>query len=135
MASPAAPQTPIQRLVASRAVRSGYTSAVVHLVALIGLALFWIDGREPPRPRPIFIAFADAADPGAEPAAMAGAAAAEAVMPGPPAAPEPAVADTTVADAAPPEPAVAPDPAAREPEPLVPVPPATVGVVAARPVA
>ncbi|MFM8985267.1 MAG: prenyltransferase/squalene oxidase repeat-containing protein [Planctomycetia bacterium] len=135
MASPAAPQTPIQWLVASRVVRSGYTSAVVHLVALISLALFWIDGREPPRPRPIFIAFADAADPGAEPAAMAGAAAAEAVMPGPPAAPEPAVADTALADAALPEPAVPPDPPAREPEPLVPIPPATVGAVAARPVA
>ena len=52
--------TGIQRLVASPAVRSGYTSAVVHMLALIGLALLWSDGREPPRPRPIVIAISAA---------------------------------------------------------------------------
>ena len=44
--------TGIQRLVASPTVRSGYASAVVHLLALVGLALFWMDRREPPRSRP-----------------------------------------------------------------------------------
>ncbi len=114
--------------------RSGYTSAVVHLVALIGLALFWIDGREPPRPRPILIAFADAVEPAAEPAAMAGAVAAEAVMPGPPAAPEPVVADTVIAGAALPEPAIAADPVATLPALPVPVAVADLDVAAVRPV-
>jgi len=108
--------TGIQRLVASPTVRSGYTSLVVHLLVLIGLALFWIDRREPPRPRPIVIAMADAS----EPADEIGADAAEAVMPGPPAAEPPPVAPLAAAD---PEPLPAAEPVTPPdmPVPLVPV--------------
>jgi hypothetical protein len=108
--------TGIQRLVASPTVRSSYTSLVVHLLVLIGLALFWIDRREPPRPRPIVIAMADAS----EPADEVGTDAAEAVMPGPPAAEPPSVAPLAAAD---PEPLPAAEPVTppEMPVPLVPV--------------
>ena len=62
MEMPADTPTGIQRLVASPTVRSGYTSAVVHLLVLIGLAVLWIDRRTPPRPRPIVIAISANAD-------------------------------------------------------------------------
>jgi hypothetical protein len=116
--------TGIQRLVASPTVRSGYTSAVVHMLALIGLALFWIDARESPRPRPIVIAISDATAADDE----IGAAAAEAIMPGPPADPPP-VAPLATDTPAPvdPAPATLPD----MPVPLVPVEPVA-PVVAAR---
>jgi hypothetical protein len=108
--------TGIQRLVASPTVRSGYMSAVVHMLALIGLALFWIDGREPPRPRPIVIAISDASTADDE----GGAAAAEAVMPGPPASSPQPVVPLATAD---PEPVLDPEPAAAAdvPVPLAPV--------------
>jgi hypothetical protein len=106
----------IQRLVTSPTVRSGYTSAVVHLLVLIGLALLWIDRREPPRPRPIVIAIAEAANADDE----IGAAAAEALMPGPPAADPPPVAPLAASE---PEPPPVPEPAPAAHEPLVPVEP------------
>jgi len=106
--------TGIQRLVASPTVRSGYTSAVVHLLVLIGLALLWIDRRPPPRPRPIVIAIAAATDAAAE----SGAAAAAALMPGPPAAAPPPVVPLAAAE---PELPPAPEPAVT-PESPVPVP-------------
>jgi hypothetical protein len=104
--------TGIQRLVASPAVRSGYTSTLVHLLALIGLALLWIDGREPPRPQPIVITITEATAADDE----IGAAAAEAIMPGPPDDPPPVAIDE-------PEPPVDPPPATPPdmPVPLVPV--------------
>ena len=108
--------TGIQRLVASPTVRSGYASAVVHLLALVGLALFWMDRREPPRPRPILIMISDATDAAAE----IGASAAEAILPGPPAAAPQPVVPLANAD---PEPLLDPEPAAPVdvPSPLVPV--------------
>jgi hypothetical protein len=105
--------TGIQRLVASPTVRSGYTSAVVHMLALIGLALFWIDGREPPRPRPIVIALSAAPE-----SDESGAAAAEAIMPGAPASDAQPVVPLATAD---PEPIPAPEPVADVPVPLVPM--------------
>lgn len=107
--------TGIQRLVTSPTVRSGYTSAVVHLLVLIGLALLWIDRREPPRPRPIVIAIIEATDADAE----IGAAAAEALMPGPPAADPSPLAATNPEPLLVPKPTVPPE----APVPLVPVEP------------
>jgi len=125
MAMPDDTPTGIQRLVASPAVRSGYTSAVVHLLVLIGLALLWIDRRTPPPPRPIVIAIAAATDTADE----IGAAAAEAVMPGPPAAAPPPVAPLAASE---PETPLVPEPAAA-PESTVPlVPVETVAAVVAK---
>ena len=125
MAMPDDTPTGIQRLVASPTVRSGYTSAVVHLLVLIGLALLWIDRSTPPPPRPIVIAIAAATDTADE----IGAAAAEAVMPGPSAADPPPVAPLAAAE---PETPLVPEPAAA-PESTVPlVPVETVAAVVAK---
>lgn len=79
-----APHTPwIQRLATSRVVRSGYASAVSHVLALILLALLMIPIERERRPRAICIRFAPpAADPGMDggdrPVAISGDAAADA---------------------------------------------------------
>jgi len=128
MASPDDTPTGIQRLVASPTVRSGYTSAVVHLLVLIGLALLWIDRRTPPRPRPIVIAIAAATDTADE----SGAAAAEALMPGPPAADPAPVAPVAALEPAP-SPVTEPTAPQESPVPVDPVAPVVVkgaGVVA-----
>jgi hypothetical protein len=67
----AAPPRPlVQRFVASPAVRSGYTSAVVHVILLTLLALLWIEPPDRRRPRPLELAFTaprpEAATAGAE---------------------------------------------------------------------
>ena len=59
VASPSRPSG-IERLVASPAVRAGYTSVVVHVLALILLALWLVDLRQRPRPRPVVITLAAA---------------------------------------------------------------------------
>lgn len=114
----------IQRIVASPAVRSGYASAIVHLLALIALALVWSDGSQPDRPRPILIAMSVANPAAIEP----GFAETEADMPEPPTAP--LAAEESDLEPAPAEPQV-------EPEPLPPVVPAIpgAGLVRARPAA
>jgi hypothetical protein len=107
MTVPAPHATWIQRLATSRIVRSGYASAVTHVLALIVLALLMIPIERERRPRPICIRFAPpAADPGTDggdrpvtiPGAAATDAAAAAVEPAPPvaadAAPESAAQDT-----------------------------------------
>ena len=47
----------IERVVASRTVRSGYASALAHLALLIALALLVPRGERPPRPRTIGLEF------------------------------------------------------------------------------
>jgi hypothetical protein len=59
-APPPAPAPWIERLVASRAVRSGYASTLAHLVVLIVLALFVPRHDRPPRPGPIRLEFGSA---------------------------------------------------------------------------
>jgi hypothetical protein len=117
----------IQRLVASPGVRSGYASAVVHMAALIVLALLWVDERQPPRPRPIVIAMADSTVPDD----AAGAAEATAELPGPPAAPHaPAADDAAIATVDVPEPAV--QPVEPPTDPQVPIVPNDVEAAASR---
>jgi hypothetical protein len=53
----ASPRPLVQRFVASPAVRSGYTSAVVHVLLLTLLALLWIEPPDRQRPRPLELAF------------------------------------------------------------------------------
>ena len=119
----------IQRIVAHPAIRSGYTSIVVHLAVLIALALPWIDRRAPPRPRPIVITTAEAivAD---EPEAPGEA---EVVLPGPPDRQGPA--EAIFADVAAPEPDLQPPELPPEPEPLLTSPLADIVPVADGPVA
>lgn len=66
----ASPRPLVQRFVASPAVRSGYTSAVVHVILLTLLALVWIEPPDRRRHRPLELAFAaprlEAAAAGAE---------------------------------------------------------------------
>jgi hypothetical protein len=65
----------IERLVASRAVRSTYSSLVVHVALLIVLALLAIGRTASPRPTPVLIAMVDVArddDPGAGAAVITG---------------------------------------------------------------
>ena len=71
----------IQRVVASRDVWAGYTSAVAHVLVLIALALWWTEDRAPPPRQPILIAVADP-----DAAADLDAAVADALLPQPPAA-------------------------------------------------
>ncbi|MFM9059728.1 MAG: hypothetical protein ACKOSQ_11510 [Planctomycetaceae bacterium] len=71
------PVSRIQWIVASRAIRSGYASAVCHVLALIVLALLVIPAETARRPRPIRIRFAPPAaesgtDGGVQPVTMAG---------------------------------------------------------------
>ncbi|MFM7109200.1 MAG: prenyltransferase/squalene oxidase repeat-containing protein [Planctomycetaceae bacterium] len=119
MATPDRTTPWIQRIAASRAVRSGYTSAVTHVVALIALALLVIPADAERRPRPIRIRFAPpAAEPGSDAGGQAvavapAAAPAAATQPQPPAEPpaEPAItapAATAVATAATPTPPLVP---------------------------
>jgi hypothetical protein len=54
---PAMQRPLVQRFVASPAVRSGYTSAVVHVLLLTLLALLWIEPPDRQRPRPLELAF------------------------------------------------------------------------------
>jgi hypothetical protein len=54
----APPRPLVQRVVASQTVRSGYTSAVVHVILLTLLALVWIEPPDRRRPRPLELAFA-----------------------------------------------------------------------------
>jgi hypothetical protein len=102
----------IQRVTASRAVRSGYVSTVAHVIALIALALLMIPVETRRRPQPIVIRFAPPAeDPGTDggdrPVAMAVAAADAAPPPEPTAVIPPVVADPTIAIEEPPAPLVA----------------------------
>ena len=111
----------IDRLVSSPAVRSGYTSAVVHLVLLSVLALLLIEPPRPEQPRRLHLSFA-AAGPAAGPG--------HAVEPAPPVeladptarATDDQAATTAVDDAAPP---VAERVAAATPEPPMATAPAT----------
>jgi hypothetical protein len=60
---PAPPPTPwIERLVASRAVRSGYASAVAHVLVLILLAVVMSRPERDARPTPIIISICDPRD-------------------------------------------------------------------------
>lgn len=114
MATPDRTTPWVQRIATSRAVRSGYASAVTHVLALILLALLMIPAEVERRPRPIRIRFAPpAAEPGAdgggeavavaaaEPAAAS--AAEPTAEPAPPAEapPEAAPAESTAATATP----------------------------------
>ena len=56
----ASPRPLVQRFVTSPAVRSGYTSAVVHVLLLTILALLWIEPPDRRRPRPLELLFNDA---------------------------------------------------------------------------
>jgi hypothetical protein len=106
---PEAP-TPIERLVRSSGVRSGYTSLVAHVAVLIALALWMIPTERQARPRPIVIAMTHAAEPEAD----AGAAGGGTIEP---------VATDVVAVV----PAVeAVSPAAESPEPVLPIEPPVV---------
>jgi hypothetical protein len=65
-APPAHPETDpapwIDRLVSSPAVRSGYTSLAVHLLALILLAMFMLDVKSPRQPRPLVLSIGPESD-------------------------------------------------------------------------
>ncbi len=98
----------IQRIAASRAVRSGYASAVGHVVALIVLAMLVIPGEVERRPRPIHVRFAPpAAESGADGGDRAVAVLVAGAKAAPAAAAEPAPAVESTAEAPPPEPVAA----------------------------
>jgi hypothetical protein len=98
---------PIERLVRSAGVRSGYTSLVAHVAVLILLALCMIPAEHKARPRPIVITMTPATEPEADPGAAGGGAV------------EPLATDVV---------AVVPEveavsPSVESPEPLIPVEP------------
>jgi hypothetical protein len=92
--SPARPPVPwIDRLVSSPTVRSGYTSAVVHLVLLSVLAIMLIERPARERPRRLELSFATTGDAAGHGGAVAPPALIELAGPEPREADEPARAD------------------------------------------